>query len=254
MRRGVVQSDSLPEIRLTLSRFAENPPMGHSGRMDEAAARTDLVAASRRLVDDGLCVGTAGNLSVRLDDAILITPSGCPPEALAEDQLCLVDVSSGTVRTATATPSSELAMHLAVYRATPAGAIVHTHSPFATVVATTLAELPAIHYTIAALGGPVRVAPYALFGTAELAANAVAALDGRSAALLQSHGAIAVGDTLDRAYDRAVLLEWLCALHWRSAQLGTPRLLQPSELDAAILRFADLRYGEADGDTGHAAV
>jgi L-fuculose-phosphate aldolase len=215
--------------------------------VDEAAARTELVRASRRLVADGLCVGTAGNLSLRLRDRVLVTPSGRAGEGLDETLVCLVDPVSGEQLDGPE-PSSELPMHLAAYRATGAGAVVHTHSPFATVVATTLTELPAIHYTIASLGGPVRVAPYALFGSAALAANLAMALEGRSAALLQSHGALTIGGTLAQAYDRAVLLEWLCALHWRCLQVGTPRLLDEAELAEALEEFDRRHYGEASSE------
>ena len=94
------------------------------------------------------------------------------------------------------------------------------------------------------LGGPIRVAHYATFGTPELAANLAVALDGRSAALLQNHGALTYGASLVQAHDRAVLLEWLCALHWRALQVGRPRILDEDELRAVQDQLARLRYGE----------
>jgi L-fuculose-phosphate aldolase len=211
--------------------------------VDDAAAR--VIETTRRLVTDGLCIGTAGNVSVRDGDGILITPSGVDPDELGSADLCRVS-RDGAMRTGGRgrEPSSELAMHLAAYDATGAGAVVHTHSPFATVLSTTHDELPAIHYLVAQLGGPVRVAPYALFGTAELAASLRAALDGRSAALLQNHGALTVGADLAQAHDRARLLEWLCALYWRALQAGPPRLLTDEELAAAADQFRRVRYGE----------
>ena len=134
-------------------------------------------------------------------------------------------------------------MHLAVYRHTDAAAVVHTHSPFATALSLVLDELPAVHYTINGLGGPVRVAPYATFGSAQLATHLAAALHERNAAILQNHGTVAIGVTLRQAYERAVLLEWLSELYWRARQIGEPRILSQPELDAVRDQATRLRYG-----------
>jgi len=129
-------------------------------------------------------------------------------------------------------------MHLAVYDAAPAAcAVVHTHAPFSTALSTVVEELPALHYLIADLGGPVRVAPYATFGSEALAENVARALDGRTAALLGNHGTIAYGRTLEQAYSRTVLLEWLSALYLRSSLLGEPRLLPATEIDRVAQRL-----------------
>jgi L-fuculose-phosphate aldolase len=135
-------------------------------------------------------------------------------------------------------------MHLVVYELTGAGAVVHTHSSVATALGTVREELPAIHYAITAFGGPVRVAPYALFGTTELAGGLRGALAGRTAALLANHGAVVSGRTLDEAYDHAVLLEWLCSVYWHASALGSPRVLGEGELDAVRAQMARLEYGE----------
>lgn len=196
---------------------------------DQAAA--GLVAAARRLGPDGLATGTAGNLSVRVaPDRILVTPSAVAYETLAPRQLCLVTDEGAVVEAGPHAPSTELAMHLAAYRATGAGAVVHTHSPFATTLGTVVDELPAVHYLVALLGGPVRVAPYATPGSAELAAGLATGLEGRSALLLGNHGAVTVGPTLHQAYQRAQLLEWLCALYYRARLAGEPRILGAEEL------------------------
>ena len=118
-------------------------------------------------------------------------------------------------------------MHLAIYAATEAGAVVHTHSPEVIALSAAREELPAIHYAITGLGGPVRVAPYVRFGSAGLAAAAVKALDGRSAVILRNHGAVTYGRDLTQAYDRAVLLEWLARTYRLAAQLrGTHDLVR----------------------------
>jgi L-fuculose-phosphate aldolase len=188
---------------------------GRGVRPEEARAWDALVATARRTVSDGLVVGTSGNVSVRVGDTVLVTPSGVPYDRLTPDDVTGVDLDGRQVL-GTLVPTSELPMHLAVYRATDAGAVVHTHAVHATAVSTLVRELPLIHYMAAALGGPVRVAPYATYGTDELAENMLQALTARTACLLQNHGTIAYGTTLDQAFDRTAQLEWMCQV-WLTA-------------------------------------
>ena len=208
--------------------------------------RAAVVGCARRMVADGLVVGTSGNVSARAGDQIVITPSGCRYETLRPEQLCVVG-ADGSAVDLPLRPSSELPMHLAAYQRTAAGAVVHTHSMFATTVATTCPELPAVHYTIGLLGGPIRVVPYATFGTGELADGLAAALAGRHGALLQNHGAVTVGRDVGEAYDRARLLEWLAELYYRARLLGSPRILSEEEMDAFGAQLSALSYGTNDG-------
>ena len=189
---------------------------GRSVHPEEADAWEELVATARRTVSDGLVVGTSGNVSVRVGDTVLVTPSGVPYDRLAPDDVTGVDLDGRQVL-GTLLPTSELPMHLAVYRSTGARAVVHTHAVHATAVSTLVPELPPIHYMTGALGGPVRVAPYATYGTDELAENMLHALADRSACLLQNHGTITYGTTLSQAYDRTAQLEWMCHL-WLTAR------------------------------------
>jgi L-fuculose-phosphate aldolase len=129
-------------------------------------------------------------------------------------------------------PTSEIALHLGVYRRYGAGAVVHTHAPVATALSIVVDELPCVHYEMLALGGAIRVAPYRTFGTPELAEGVLDALEGRSAALMANHGAITFGDDLAQAVERAHLLEAMCELYWRAAALGEPRALSADDLDA----------------------
>lgn len=203
------------------------------------AERAEVVRFARRLRPDGLVVGTAGNLSRRIGDLVAITPSAVDYDELDADLICVVGLDGGVLE-GDRPASSELPMHRAVYRETDAAAIVHTHAPYATTLATVVDELPAIHYTIAELGGPVPVAPYATFGTPELAGVVAEALDGRYAVLLGGHGTLTVGDTLAQAYGRSILLEWLSALYYRAMLLGEPRLLAPDEVERVAERLRGL--------------
>jgi L-fuculose-phosphate aldolase len=191
----------------------------------------ELVATARRTTAEGLVVGTSGNVSARVADTVLVTPSGVPYERLGDADLCAVDLE-GRPTAGSPTPTSELPMHLALYRHTAARAVVHTHAVHATAVSALVSELPAIHYMTAALGGPVRVAPYATYGSDELAAHMLTALEDRNACLLQNHGTIAYGSDLGQAYERTAQLEWMCRV-WLAAHSvpgRTPSLIPDGEL------------------------
>ncbi|HXW46903.1 MAG TPA: class II aldolase/adducin family protein [Streptosporangiaceae bacterium] len=207
------------------------------------AARYQLVRYCARLAEDGLAVGTAGNMSVRVGDRVVITPSGVRYDELRPQDICLVGLD-GTELDAPEAPSTELPMHLAVYASTNAGAVVHTHSSEVVALSATCTELPAVHYAIASLGGPVRVADYRRFGSEGLAAAAAAALDGRRAAILQNHGAICYGRTLTQAYDNALLLEWLARVYRLARGHGEPRILSAAELDEVAAEARRRRQGE----------
>lgn len=202
-------------------------------------AREAVAAAARRLADAGLLVGTAGNVSLREGDRVAVTASGVVLGRCTPEDVTVVDLA-GAVVEGRLRPTSELDLHLAVHTASPARAVVHTHAPWSTAVACVLDELPVLHYQQLLLGGAVRVAAYATFGTPRLAAAVAAALEGRHAALMANHGSVALGSTLDEAVERAELLEWLCALHCRASALGAPRVLteaqQADVVEAAVRR------------------
>ena len=207
---------------------------GRSVSAEEAHAWEALVATARRTVSDGLVVGTSGNVSVRVGDTVLVTPSGVPYDRLTPDDVTGVDLDGRQVL-GTLIPTSELPMHLAVYRTADAGAVVHTHAVHATAVSTLVPELPAIHYMASALGGPVRVARYAAYGSDELAENVLHALADRTGCLLQNHGTITYGTTLDQAYDRTAQLEWMCRLWLTASSVPgmSPALLSHEQLAEA---------------------
>jgi L-fuculose-phosphate aldolase len=208
--------------------------------------RTELVRYGNRLLADGLSVGSAGNLSVRVGDTVAITPSGVAYPEMADADICPVTLAGVPLAADSAgreAPSSETPMHLAIYAATGAGAVVHTHSPEVIALSAARRELPAIHYAITGLGGPVRVAPYVRFGSDALAEAAVAALDGRTAVILRNHGAVTYGADLAQAYQRALLLEWLARTYRLALSYGEPAVLSAAELDEVAAESRRRRYG-----------
>ncbi|MBV1936977.1 class II aldolase/adducin family protein [Streptomyces sp. BV286] len=223
-------------------RGAEGP--GAPGAGEELArAWGELVATARRTVAEGLVVGTSGNVSVRVGDTVLVTPTGVPYDRLTPEDVCGVSLDGRQVL-GPLVPTSETPMHLAVYRATDARAVVHTHAVHATAVSTLVGELPLVHYMAADLGGPVRVAPYATYGTEKLAENMLGALRDRTACLLQNHGTLAHGATLAQAYDRTAQLEWMCRVWLTASSVPglTPTLLTEAQVAEAGERLKG--YGQ----------
>jgi L-fuculose-phosphate aldolase len=179
---------------------------------------------------------------VRAGELVAVSPTGAELGALTADQVAVVELD-GTQRDGDLRPTSELDLHLGVYRRYGSVAVAHTHAPYATALACVLEELPVVHYQLLTLGGPVRVAPYATFGTAELAEATLTALEGRAAALMASHGAISHGGDLEQAVEHMRLLEWGCELYWRAAAVGTPRGLDAEQRQAVIEAVLARGYG-----------
>lgn len=204
--------------------------------------RERVASTSRALAAAGLVLGTAGNVSERDGELVAITPTGAVLAELTPADIVVVD-RAGDVVDGTLAPTSEIALHLGAYDRYGAGGIVHAHSPIGTALACVLHELPLVHYAMLALGGPVRVAPYATFGTPELAEATLEALDGRSAALMSNHGMIATGADVAGALENARLLEWACELYWRAAAIGTPRTLTQADADAFFDAVTSRGYG-----------
>ena len=202
-----------------------------------------VVDTARRTAADGLVVGTSGNVSARVGDIVLVTPSGVPYDRLAPGDAVGVDLAGRQVL-GDMVPTSELPLHLAVYRHTDAAAVVHTHAVHATAVSTLVTEVPLVHYAAALLGGPVRTAAYARYGTRELADHMLTALRDRTGCLLRNHGTVTYGNTLDQAYDRTAQLEWMCRLWLTASSVPglTPTLLSPEQVAEAGERLRG--YGQ----------
>ena len=211
----------------------------------EADLRADVVAAMRELGATGLNRGTSGNVSVRCGDRMLVTPSAVPPRELTPDLIASMailghDGAQEDAHHGPRRPSSEWRFHRDILRARPeVNAVVHTHSPYATVMAIGRREIPAVHYMIAAFGGStIRCSDYATFGTAELSTHALAALEGRNGCLLANHGAITIGPTLSRALWLAVELETLAFQYHQALLLGDPVVLSEEAIAETAAKFA----------------
>jgi L-fuculose-phosphate aldolase len=206
-------------------------------------ARERVAGAARRLSAQRLVLGTSGNVSERVGDLVAVTPTGAVLGELTAEQVTVVDLDGSAVE-GELEPTSELGLHLGIYREFGAGAVVHTHAPLATALSTVLDELPVIHYHQLALGGTVRVARYETFGTEELARATLEALAERRAALMANHGAIVYGKDVEDAVEHSLLLEWLCDVYWHAAALGQPRTLDHEECQAVIRQVTEQGYGE----------
>lgn len=212
-----------------------------------AEERHALAEAGRRLAARALVIGTSGNLSVRSGDLVAVTPTGGVISELTAGQMTVIDLD-GTVVDGALAPTSEVPMHLAIYRASLARAIAHTHATTSVAIGLVADEIPLVHYAMLSLGGAVRVAPYARYGTQELADRVVKALELKQAALMRNHGSIAIGATLAKATDNLELLEWAARTYHQallaSAVTGqAPRELTQAEAEDVITAALTTGYG-----------
>lgn len=200
-------------------------------------AREQIVQHGRSLVADGLTQQTSGNLSVRVGDEIAISPSGIPYDDISADDIVVVDLE-GSVVEGTRTPSSETPLHTATYRnREDVGAVVHSHSPYATTFACLGRPIDPVHYLISTAGKGVPVAAYGRNGTEDLGRKAVEAIGPDGAVLLRNHGVMTVGDDLPDAYDVAARVEFSARMHYQAEVIGDPEPINETELDALINYF-----------------
>jgi len=209
----------------------------------EGALRAQVVETAKRMSASGLSHGRSGNVSARWGDGMLITPSGAAYDTLTPEDIVYMD-ANGTP--SGGKPSSEWRFHQAAYEARPdAGAVVHCHSRSATALACAHRPIPAFHYMVAVAGGTdIPLAPYATFGTAELAAHVADALRDRKACLLANHGQIAVGADLEAALELAGEVENLAAKYLEVLKLGEPNLLDDAAMAEVLDKFET--YGKPD--------
>ena len=205
--------------------------------MSELEQRQQLIQASLDLIRSGLTQGTSGNLSVRTETGMLITPSGVPYATLLPRDI--VPVRPDGSHDHPLNPSSEWQLHRDIYGARPeVQAIVHAHPTFSTALATCHLPIPPFHYMVAVAGGAdIRCADYATFGTPELSAATLAALTDRKACLLANHGMVAIGESLARAMWLAVEVETLARQYLLALQIGGPRLLSADHIARVMEKF-----------------
>jgi len=212
----------------------------------EKALRQEIIEKCRWMNAEGLNQGTSGNISARFGERMLITPSAIPYDAVTPEMIAAmpIDGDYGSFE-GPRNPSSEWRFHLDIMRARPEiGAIVHTHSTYATIIAITRREIPACHYMIAAFGGPtIRCAPYARYGTPELSIHAVEALKDRLGCLLGSHGMIALGADLGKAMWHAVELETLAKQYYHALLIGGPVILSDEQIAETAGAMKSSGYG-----------
>ncbi len=211
------------------------------------------ISLSRKVIESclamnarGINQGSAGNISTRFEDGFLITPSGMEYEHLRPEDIVFADMAGNSQDQLA--PSSEWRMHRDIYASQPdAGAVLHAHSIFATALSCLRLDIPAFHYMVAVAGGSnIRCADYALFGTQALSDNMLAALDGRRACLLGTHGMICYHDNIDKALWLGVEVETLAKQFWHARQAGDPVILDDAQMREVLERFKD--YGKQSWD------
>ncbi|WP_114571697.1 L-fuculose-phosphate aldolase [Exiguobacterium flavidum] len=206
--------------------------------------REQVVEYCQKMLKSGLTKGTGGNISIfnRAEGLVAISPSGVPYEEMTPADVTVID-RDGTIIDGQFKPSSELAMHTIFYKKREdINAVVHTHSPFATTIATLGWDLPAISYLVAFAGINVRCAPYATFGTEELAEKAYEGMLERNAVLLANHGFLSGAGTIDHAFTIAEEIEFCCELYYRAKSIGEPVVLSDEEMHLMLEKFKT--YGQ----------
>jgi L-fuculose-phosphate aldolase len=217
--------------------------------LDSPEIRKTIIDFGKRMLEDGLTSGTGGNISYSPpdEDRIYITPSGIPYDDIEPDQVPIVDYSGHLVDGNQAASSSETPMHTLIIKSRDdVNSVFHTHSPFASTIATIGKSIPPVYYLIAEIGDRVPIAEYATYGTREIARSALDALGDRNGVLLEKHGALAVGESLERAYRCAKLIEELARNYYRVLSTGvSPEPLDETELELLKAKFED--YGRDAG-------
>jgi L-fuculose-phosphate aldolase len=210
--------------------------------MNETALRDQLIATAIAMNRRGLNQGTAGNVSARVPEGFVLTPSGMPYDTMRSDDLVMLS-PDGTLLAGHRKPSTEWPMHAAILRARPeVNAIIHAHALYCTVLACYRRPIPAFHYMVAIAGGDsIRCAPYATFGSVELSEHALTALSDRKACLLANHGMIALGTNLEDALRIALEVETLAAQYVLCLQMGEPTQIDAAEMSRVLEKFRD--YG-----------
>ncbi|GAQ25901.1 L-fuculose-phosphate aldolase [Tepidanaerobacter syntrophicus] len=209
------------------------------------AARKEIIDYGKKLIESKLTRGTGGNISMcdREKNIMAITPSGIDYFKIEPEQIVLIDVETGDIKEGDTIPSSECEMHRIFYKyREDVNAVIHTHATFAASISCLNQSLPPLHYLVGFAGLNVRCAPYATYGTVELAKNAFEAMKDRKACLLANHGLLAVGTSLAEAFAVTEQIEFCCELYYRAKSIGEPVILPEDEMIRVMERFKN--YGQ----------
>lgn len=211
---------------------------------DETDKRQAVIDHCLKMNSTGLNQGTSGNISIRHEDGLLISPTSRPYDGLSPEDIVFLEMD-GTAH-GPWKPSSEWRFHRDILAKRPeVNAVVHAHPTFCTTLAIMGMDIPAIHYMIAIFGGTsIRCAPYAIYGSAALSDHALTALEDRKACLLAHHGMIAAGASIEQTFWLAEELETLARQYHGALQLGTPPVLSDQQVQDVIDKIAG--YGLAD--------
>ncbi|CAN5295626.1 class II aldolase/adducin family protein [soil metagenome] len=215
-------------------------------KLKHMGLRKKIIETCLGMNELGINQGTSGNVSARTEEGFLITASGVPYDRMEPEHIVEMDLDAGYQ--GDFLPSTEWRMHHDIFKARPeAGAIVHTHSIYATALATLRKDIPAFHYMIGVTGGTsLRVSNYAEFGTQELSDTMLKAMEGRTACLLANHGQICFGPHLDKALWLAGEIEALCKMYWAASLAGKPVILNEAQMQTVLARFKS--YGKQPGN------
>ena len=207
--------------------------------------RTEMVDICRRMNSSGINQGTAGNLSARIDNGFLITPTSLPYERMGPEDI--VEMGFDGTYVGKHRPSSEWRFHRDILKnRTDVDVVLHCHSVYATTLAVHHKEIPSFHYMTGVAGGTnIRCSPYATFGTQQLSDNALDALEGRLACLLGQHGQISLGKNLEHALWLAIEVETLSRLYVQALTIGDPPILSDEEMARVIQQMKQMSYGQA---------
>lgn len=206
--------------------------------------RNEIVSFGKKLIAAKLTVGTTGNLSILhpQEGMVAISPSGLDYFETEPENVVVIDLD-GNIREGTYRPSSESKLHLELYNSRPdIHSVIHTHSVYATTIACLGWEIPALHYVIGRAGTKVPIAPYATYGTKELADSVSKTIAHYNAVLLANHGLIAVGPNIRSAFATAEAIEFTARVYHQSKCIGEPVILPDAELETVIEKFKN--YGQ----------
>ncbi len=208
--------------------------------------KEQILDIASRMDSEGMNHGTSGNISARVRDGMILTPSSIPYKEMEAKDLLLVDLNGATLQRENSQykPSSEWRIHADIYKhRQEINAVIHCHSINATAIACHGRKIPSFHYMVAIAGGEdIKCAKYATFGTAQLSKNTITALEERLACLLAQHGQVSIGKDLERAFNIAINVEVLANIYIRSSSLGEPKSLSKEEMELVIQKFKHANY------------